>query len=265
MAEEKKQIKIDNTALVEAIQQLKAEQSEENFNRVGRLIQTGQYICPVKVIENTEAVEKEDGKVALENKRSFRFNVLSNKDGKKYMPVFTSREEVAKGDQEIFNDEQYLVMNVVTLMSAFAKKENDEAIEGIVIDPFSNNFAVPKSILRTMAESEVFTPKPNEQVKVYPPDKFPDGFLDAVREALDEDGRVNQLFVLVLERQNTAKSLVIIVDDEEKLPLDERRELFQKITESVAKFTKGMRLMLVPFSDGFAQQVTNNRLPCYRR
>lgn len=265
MAEEKKQIQIDNRELVAAIQALKEDRSDENFNKVGRLIQEGQYLCPVTVVENTEAVEKEDGKVALENKRSFRFNVLSNKDGKKYIAVFTSREEIKKGASQIASDDQYLLVNVVTLMSMFAKPENNEAIEGIVIDPFSNNFAVPKSILRTMAEAEVFTPKPNEKVKITPPDKYPDGFLDILREKLDADGRVAQMFVLVLERQNKAKNLLMIVDDEEKLSPEERKELFSDIASTIAQYVRGMRLMFSPYSDGFAQQVAKDKMPCYRR
>ena len=256
------QLVVDNDALVAAIQDLKQDRSDEKFNLVAKLIQKGNFVCPARMVENTEAVEKEDGKVALENKRSFNMHVLKNNDGKKYMAVFTSREEIdSEKNTGIISSERYLVMNVVMLMAAFNKPDCD--LDGIVIDPFTNNFAVPKSILAQMADSEIFTPKPNEQVKVTVPGKYPDGFIETIREKLDEYGRVDQLFVLILERANNAKSLMLIVDSSEDN--EAMKEIFQKLSEIAAPFTQGMHLMFVPYSDNFAQTVTSNRLPVYRK
>lgn len=256
------QLVVDNDALVAAIQDLKQDRSDEKFNYVARLIQRGNFVCPARMVENTEAVEKEDGKVALENKRSFNMHVLKNKDGKKYMAVFTSRGEIdSEKNTGVISSERYLVMNVVMLMAAFNKPDCD--LDGIVIDPFTNNFAVPKEMLARMADSEIYTPRPNEQVKVTIPGKYPDGFIDTIREKLDEYGRVDQLFVLILERANQAKSLLLIVDSSDDK--DTLRETFQKLAEIAAPFTQGMHLMFVPYTDNFAQTVTNNRLPVYRK
>lgn len=256
------QLKVDNEALAAAIQDLKQDRSDEKFNLVAKLIQTGNFICPARMVENTEAVEKEDGKVALENKRSFNLHVLKNSDGKKYIAVFTSAAEIdSEKNTGIIATDSYLVMNVVMLMSAFTDPNSD--LEGIVIDPFTNNFAVPRTILSKMADSEVYTPKPNEQVKVTVPGKYPDGFIETIREKLDEYGRVDQLFVLILERTNKAKSLMLIVDSSEDN--EAMKEIFQKLSEIAAPFTQGMHLMFVPYSDNFAQTVTSNRLPVYRK
>lgn len=256
------QLKVDNDALVAAIQDLKQDRSNEKFNQVARLIQTGNFVCPARMVENTEAVEKEDGKVALENKRSFNMHVLKNSDGKKYIAVFTSREEIEnEKNTGIIASDSYLVMNVVMLMSAFRDPDSD--IDGIVIDPFTNNFAVPRNILAQMADSEVYTPKPNEQVKITVPAKYPDGFIDTMREKLDEYGRVDQLYVFILERKNQAKSLMFIIDNDEDK--ETQRETFQKIAEIAAPFTRGMHLMFVPFSDNFAKNVAANKLPVYRK
>lgn len=256
------QLKVDNEALAAAIQDLKQDRSDEKFNHVARLIQTGNFICPARMIENTEAVEKEDGKVALENKRSFNLHVLKNSDGKKYIAVFTSAAEIdSEKNTGIIAADSYLVMNVVMLMSAFTDPDN--GIEGIVIDPFTNNFAVPRTILSKMADSEVYTPKPNEQVKVTIPGRYPDGFIDTIREKLDEYGRVDQLFVFILERKNQAKSLMFIIDSQDSR--DTMRETFQKVAEIAAPFARGMHLMFMPLSDGFAQNVAANKLPVYRK
>lgn len=263
MAEEnKQQFKIDNDELVATIKELKENRSDENFAKVSRLIQTANFVCPVEVAENTEAVEKEDGKVALENKRSFKFHVLRNSDGKKYMAVFTSPEEISKANnKDILPPNNYIVLNIVALMGAF--KNGDTELSGMVIDPFSNNFAVPGNIIARLADSEVYTPKPNEQVKVTVPTRYPDGFIETMREKLDENDKVNQLFLFILERQNQAKSLLFIVDDD--LGIDDRRELYGTISQIASPFVQGMHLMFVPYTDNFARTVSENKLPCYRK
>lgn len=263
MAEEKEnqKLRIDNTELVFAIQRVKNEHTDENFNRVAHLVQTAKFACPAEVVEKTEAVEKDDGKVALENKKSFRFHVLANSDGKKYLAVFTSPGEIEKGESK-FSSSNYVIMDVVALLSAFTKEDSD--LEGVVIDPFSNNFVVPKGIIRNLAETEYFNPKPNEQVKISVPPRFPEGFIDAVRNSLDEDARVKQLFVMILERQNGAKSLLFVMEPEEE-SVEGIRDIFRCIADVVAPYTRGMHLMFVPYSESFAKNAVANKLPCYRK
>ncbi len=261
MAEEKKKIHIDNTGLVFAISEVKKDRSPENFNKAAHLVQTSKFIVPASIVENTEAVEGDDGKISLENKKSFSFNVLTNKAGKKYMAVFTSPAEVTKGNSTISTN-QYLLMDIITIYSAFTKPDCD--LDGIVIDAFSNNFAVPKGIIKNMAEAEFFTPKKNEQVKLSTPPQYPEGFIDAVRDGLDADGRVNQMFVLVMERQNGAKSLAFVVDETEE-SAEQRKEIYGVIAKTVEPFTKGMHLVFMPIDDSFGKQASENRMPCYRK
>ena len=83
-----------------------------------------------------------NNKVVIQKDNTIIFNIIEDTEGKKYIPVFTSKEEYFKmpgiTDANIYHLEFKHIIDIF-------KVEND--INGIAINPISNNITVEKDVL----------------------------------------------------------------------------------------------------------------------
>lgn len=263
MAETNQRPEINNFELEAAIADFRAEMHPVKFNKVLTLTQSAKFYCPATLNETPQAVEKEDGTVALEQKKDINLFCVSNKEGKRYIGVFTSPEQATNSEKaQELPSKNFAIMGILEL-HAFMLKAG-ENLDGIVINPFTTSFVVTKKLVNGMGETERFVPKPNEQVKIIGFSKYPDGFETAIKEYCDKDGRVNRIFLAAMERSNKARSLVAVVDHAE-MSAGDRKQLFDGLAGCFTSFTQGMHLMFVPYGDDFSKTVTKDKTPCYEK
>lgn len=263
MAETTQRPEINNFELEAAIADFRAEMHPVKFNKVLSLVQKSKFFCPAVLKETPQAVEKDDGTVSLEAKKDINLFCVSNKDGKRYIGVFTGPEQATASERaESLPSKNFAIMGILEL-HAFLLKSGD-SLDGIVINPFTSSFVVTKNIAMGMGTNEMYVPKQNEQVKIMGLKKYPDGFEAALKEFCDKDGRINKVYVAAMERSSKAKSLVAVVDHEEISPAD-RKALFDGIAECFKKFANGVHLMFIPYGEGFSANITKDRTPCYEK
>lgn len=83
-----------------------------------------------------------DNKVVIQKDNTLIFNIIEDTEGKKYIPVFTSKEEYFKmldiKDASIYHLEFKHIVDIF-------KIEND--INGIAINPMGNNITIEKEVI----------------------------------------------------------------------------------------------------------------------
>lgn len=259
---ENKQPTIDNSALEEAIYNFRQEMNPTDFGKAIALAQKAKFFCPAVMKETTQAVENEDGTVSLEPKKDITMFTLTNQEGKKYIGAFTSPMQArAASENNQLPTGNLAVVGIKELYSFLVTSKGE--LDGIVINPFSTSFVLTSKIVLDLGAKELYVPKQGEPVRITALKSYPEGFLDKLTALLDEDGRVKQMYIVMMEKENKTKSLLGIIDDD--LSTAERKPLYDSIARTFNDFTQGMHLMFVPYSDGFAQNAIKNSQPCYIR
>ena len=143
--------KIDNTELVEAINDMRKEFTPEAQNKVINLALRGTFLVPAVLENNQELVADENNHVQFQDRQTAKFLLINNKDsGKSFFPVFTDAEELKK----IETDAQY---------KPFAMKFSDIAnltestpnVIGFVLNPFNrvHNLPFTKEMLQSIKQT----------------------------------------------------------------------------------------------------------------
>ncbi|SFC90933.1 SseB family protein [Ruminococcus albus] len=139
--------KIDNTALVEAINEMRKEFSADTQNKVINTALRSTFLVPAIIEKGQELVADQNNHVQFKDKQEAKFMLVNkpirdeqgNQTGSvSFFPVFTDAEELKK-------------LNTDQLYRPFAMKFSDIAyltestpnVEGFVINPFTQEHNLP--------------------------------------------------------------------------------------------------------------------------
>ena len=150
--------KIDNTALVEAIADMRKEFKPDTQNKVINLALRSTFLVPAVVEKNQELVADENNHVQFQDKQTAKFllinkNVKDNDGSEKtvsYFPVFTSKEEIDK-----LSTEQKFMPFAMRFSDIANLTENTPNVEGFVLDPFTRERNLPftKAMLESIKQT----------------------------------------------------------------------------------------------------------------
>ena len=120
----------DNTKLVEAMKQFKAVRTVIFQEEFYKAVIDATFYVPVAVDKN-QSGDKKNGKLC----------VLISSDGKKYLSVFTSLDELRKtyGERD---DVMTTLQNFVFIREIVTKKNS--GLDGFIIDDKGENIAIPR-------------------------------------------------------------------------------------------------------------------------
>ncbi len=144
MPEMKQPPKIDNSKLVEAMKTFKAESNRENESNFLRNVINGKYLVPVMVEKPDGPIEAKPGETI---KLRMAFQMLTNGKNEKFVPAFTSPEELGK--RNAGKTVQVAVMTVRDLQNMF---QQNVQCAGFVIDPFGENMTLTRDQLTRLLE-----------------------------------------------------------------------------------------------------------------
>lgn len=259
MVEETKQkiSEISNPKLIEAMTELKEKQTQEAEKNFMEELGRSRFLSPafIKVKdENGEYQPAKEGKADPENTQ-INFMMLSNPDGKHFLPAFTSLEEVRKWRKE--ENLQTVVTSIDNYMSILTSESNGP--EGLVIDPFSSNIIMPKGLFESMKAAS--SKANDEKIMLGEPKSYPDGLLNALTEFFDENGGVEKAFIQMMKRGEAISFLLVVDFDQDQ----DRRTLFDDIAQKVKGYLDGLSISIASLSDGFGAKATENKFPFYTR
>lgn len=144
---------IDNSELVSAIKDMRADFKPETQNRVINLALRSTFFLPgIYKKQGTGLVQGSDGKVSFEKTPEQRtFLMIKNEQRGTFFPAFTSREECLR----FKSDKEFVVfaMNFATL-NKICKDAVDQGhqINGFVINPYSEALPFTNEILQNIRD-----------------------------------------------------------------------------------------------------------------
>ncbi len=222
----------------------------EQINRlINELVMNAMFIAPVTFPNGTES-----GDVT--------FGLLRNAENVNYFPLFTNSDELAKWEGNI---------NPQTIQLPFdqyAEMMNArEGFGGIVVNPFSDNFAVEKKLVLEWYEQKQMalngyanhTITKDTQYEFFAPNPYPlqlSGMLCETARAIPE---VNRLWFRGVKLDGRDAYLVVVDFD------GDRSKILTALGENVKDFLNGMPLHVVQLQKGFAEEAVENVIPIYTK
>lgn len=137
---------IDNSELVRAIRDMRADFKPETQNKVINLALRSAFFVPAIIKKNTGLVAGADNKVKFEDTPQATFLLITNKEKGTFFPAFTDREDCLhfKTDKEF----QVTVVRFADLATLCERSsDQNHHVDGFIINPYSENLPFTMQIL----------------------------------------------------------------------------------------------------------------------
>ncbi|MBC6680401.1 SseB family protein [Zhenpiania hominis] len=148
MAENKKKEApkpIRNDSLLESIEALKKEESQENTVRLLNEVVRARLLAPVS-LDRDPVLDETEKEIVLEKDTTISFELIKAANGDLYYPVFTHGEALRKCSGE--TDQQSMIVNFEDLANMILGQ--GKAVRGFVINPMSENLCFTSEMIEGM-------------------------------------------------------------------------------------------------------------------
>ena len=146
----------ENKAIEDAIARFHGSSTKENLVLLletirKRMHEGGQFILPVippqELFEMFDVQSIKPGDTfTTDRDLSFKFHHIETADGKKWLPVFTSRTEFMKGE---------ISSTVRRGIRPFLKSCGNMSEEGLAVNPWGKSFMLSKELIRMILEADI--------------------------------------------------------------------------------------------------------------
>ena len=142
--------KVDNTELVEAIKEMRANFGPETQNKVINLALKATFFVPGVIQNKTELVMGRDNKLRFDDSKpqSVRFLLISNPDRGNFFPAYTDRELLKD-----FKANQPYQGFAMTFSDLANMSEQTPTVNGFVINPDTEKLPFTKEILDSIKQT----------------------------------------------------------------------------------------------------------------
>lgn len=238
--------KIDNRRVVEAIQAIRAEGSQENSRKLtAALIHEGTlFLLPIAP----------DGTGVF---------TLSAPDGKRFLPAFSSLTEMRKNPN--VSQKQRVALVEVT---GYAKLLHQYAeFSGVVLDPHGVNFLLSAELLEKLScRKEALAKRPKGPISIMAPkDGFSNDMTKAVGKALYKVPEVDTCFLRIVQRgegEDAQRNWLFVVE----YYGEDFNSVVRLICDTCKPFLPaGAQVDVAPYSSDLGQRVTEQGEPFFRR
>lgn len=267
MSEQKK---IENPALVWAIEQLRIQNTKEAQKQLFTEIVKAVFIVPATITPVGEPTAP-DEKGERRQQAQVRLRMITSKaDQSKVIPLFTDDEQKAKGEKEGDPKPQYVPLRLVDVARVVAA---DPQLAGVVINPYG---AVNVRLTREQVIALLGQPKqaaqPNAQpaaqqpgvqqvqVKIGTPTQMPTDLLQRLTVELEKDPRVTRAWLRFLEKEDEKGYLCVVEGEGVNF-----KALFPRLAESAKPYPAGLRFFAAPYQGDFGAKATRDALPFFER
>lgn len=139
---------IDNSALIEAIKEMRENFNPETQNKVINLALRAIFLVPAVIETNQELVADDNNRVQFEDKHTAKFLLINHKERGAYFPAFTSDEEL----KTMKTDKPFRPF-AMKFSDIAGLSENTPAVNGFVVNPFHENLPFTKDMLESIKQT----------------------------------------------------------------------------------------------------------------
>lgn len=160
--------KIDNSAIIEAIAEMRKAFNAETQNKVINIALKSSFYVPAVLEKNTELVADADNHVKFENKQKAKFLLIKHKDKGSFYPVFTDLESL----NQLKSDQKYVPFTM-KFSDIAGLTENTPNVAGFVINPFTHNLPFTKEMLESIKQTLIRVKQERDAAKAADEAKAP--------------------------------------------------------------------------------------------
>lgn len=266
MSEKKK---IENPALVWAIEQLRIQNTPEAQKQLFTEIVKAVFIVPATVQTVGEA-SAPDETGARKMQAQVRLRMITSKnDQSKVIPLFTDDEQKLKGEKEGDPKPQYVPLRLVDVARVVAA---DPQLAGVVINPYGtvNVRLTREQVIALLGKPKQAAPQNGQpaqqpaaqqvQVKIGTPAETPTDLLQRLTVELEKDPRITRAWLRFLEKEDEKGYLCVVEGQGVNF-----QALFPRLAESAKPYPSGLRFFAAPFQGDFGVKATKGALPFFDR
>lgn len=244
---------VENPALVQAIEALKAQPGAETEAAFRRELAAAHFLVPVTI----EPPPPPGGEVVLKADTVVSFPMLDAGGGELYYPAFTDWGELNKNSPH--PNQQTVVLTLEDYKGMVASR--GEETKGVVINPFGQSLVLPRQMLTGVTQPlATETIQQEEKVMLGDPADYPHAMVQAVTAYLKQHSEVKAAYLQLMVRGGE-KSYLMIVDYSNA----DRKTLFGGIADAAMPYLDGMYLDLIPLDGAFGKSATEGKTPFYTR
>ena len=247
---------VSNPELKTAILAVKEKEDENTQEAMFQEILKGHFLSPAIVNINMKA-----GKFKAPSANQVKMLLLNTNQGKSFFPVFTDMEEAGKMQNTQGQNIRYLVRTIKDFGSAVSNPLSK--VDGVVINPMSDNIVLPKQLVELLAKGE--TPKsiaskptiPTGEVTFSEPQVYPTALANAVYEACQGMEKVSRVW-LKLMSGGMAHAYALIIETDPK-----DKAVTAKIGELAQPYGKNMAVVALDYDEKLGETALKDAVPLY--
>ena len=260
MSEKKK---IENPALVWAIEQLRIQNTKEAQKQLFTEILKAVFIVPATVNPVGEPTAPDENGQRKQQMQVRLRMIASKADDSKVIPLFTDDYQKAKGEKEGEAKPTYVPLRLVDVARVVAA---DPQLAGVVINPYG---AVNVRLTREQVIALLGQPKQAEntqsapqqvKVKIGTPTQTPTDLLQRLTVELEKDPRITRAWLRFLEKEDEKGYLCVVEGEGVNF-----KALFPRLAESAKPYPAGLRFFAAPYQGEFGAKATKDALPFFER
>lgn len=252
---------LENFRLNVLLKETKENQTETGMNMLfEEIVMNAHFLSVIFLSELPKP--NEDGTATFQKNTTMQMPMLSSAGGKHFYPVFTDHTELAKWQK--MEKPNTLIL---TFDDYAAFLEKNEQAEGIVINPFSDNFVLNRKLmahlktqkdLRTKGVSRNKITK-DTKVMVGEPKEYPAEMAEALQVHMRGVPAIERAWLRLMIKDNV-QSFLVVVDF-----AGSREEIFGQIAAVARPYLKNIYLDMIPYQDGFGEKAVENVEPFYQK
>lgn len=252
---------LENFRLNVLLKETKENQTETGMNMLfEEIVMNAHFLSVIFLSELPKP--NEDGTATFQKNTTMQMPMLSSAGGKHFYPVFTDHAELAKWQKM---EKPNTLILIFDDYAAFLEK--NEQAEGIVINPFSDNFVLNRKLmahlkaqkdLRTKGVSRNKITK-DTKVMVGEPKEYPTEMVEALQAHMKGVPAIERAWLRLMIKDNV-QSFLVVVDF-----AGNREEIFGQIAAVARPYLKNIYLDMIPYQDGFGKKAVENVEPFYQK
>lgn len=149
----------NNQQLKDALVALRKEENQQTINDMARTLRDTSVLAPA--MWDQEPQKDENGQLVFEPNTKIQLMIMQDAQGNMYFPMFTSFEELKQANHD--DTVHALVLSFDQFMSFVDMAKGQ--IQGIVLDPFTENVPIDVEFLEGVARTKKTVIKPTKLKK----------------------------------------------------------------------------------------------------
>ncbi|WP_289197233.1 enhanced serine sensitivity protein SseB C-terminal domain-containing protein [uncultured Dubosiella sp.] len=246
----------NNQQLKDALVALRKEENQQTINDMARTLRDTSVLAPA--MWDQEPQKDENGQLVFEPNTKIQLMIMQDAQGNMYFPMFTSFEELKQANHD--DTVHALVLSFDQFMSFVDMAKGQ--IQGIVLDPFTENVPIDVEFLEGVARTKKTVIKPTklkkgDQLQVREPLKKVEALISALNEEAQKIPSIQEVYLKERLEGDDVHWLVIV----DMNPQDPK--LFQRLGEACRGKTDGKDMEFIFSTMQVAQQIMADSTPIY--